>query len=216
VLPAEYSAITHARRKPYHPRHGRSPKVPARFDEPSERQALRAWSFPHLSMLCGILLYCSALNASRVDARARLRYKIFAHSNACRSVGRIDDPARREALMNLNARCTTWSNFSQRASVSILACTVAFLSLLPYAHALPRGVQTEERGPCQEERGTDQSETEVTASASASCVNHRRHSGTSRVHEIGNPHRRMASHLGRRVPKVGHRLANGLCLPLLV
>ncbi|MEO2048256.1 MAG: hypothetical protein ABGX16_17020 [Pirellulales bacterium] len=116
--------------------------------------------------------------------------------------------------MALIVRPTTWLHLSRLISVLICLCTLALLPL-PQLGVLMWAESTEAECPGQENRESSEEKLVVRFAA---CVRlkDRCHSDHSRPHKTGDRLQPITSCTGRLTAIVGHQLANGLCLPLLI
>ena len=122
--------------------------------------------------------------------------------------------SRWKALMALRVQSTTRLTLSRLVSVSVCIWAFAFLPL-PQLAVLTCVESAEGERSCQEDGESSEGERVVRSSAHRR-LNDRRHSDPSRPHETDDQLHQIASNAGRQPAIVGHRLANGLCAPLLI
>ena len=114
-------------------------------------------------------------------------------------------------LMALRGQSTTRTAFSRFVSVSVCLC--AFLVLpFPQLTVLTCGAPAETESSSQEERESAEEEL-VVCPAAGRNLNDRRHIWS---HDNRDPLHQIAAYAAKLPVIVGHRLANGLCAPLLI
>ena len=122
--------------------------------------------------------------------------------------------ARQKVVMAFRGKLMARTAFSRLMYVSVYLCIFSFLPA-PQVSVLAWAQSAEVECPCEED-GERSNQEQVVSSSARRPLKDRHHRDLTRLHEIGDRFHPIASCDGRRQAIVGHRLANGLCAPLLI